>query len=50
MEQNESKERMFVYKNGATYFSKRTERRILFIFTVVMLCWGIAEGMKEYLG
>jgi hypothetical protein len=49
MEEKETKQ-AFVHENGATYFSKQTERKIFFVLTLVMLGWGIVEGMKKYLG
>ena len=30
----------FVHENGVTYFSKQTERRVLFVMTLAMLIWG----------
>ena len=33
------------HEKGVTYFSKRTERTIFFILTIVMLCWGLVEGV-----
>ncbi|SME87909.1 hypothetical protein [Desulfovibrio gilichinskyi] len=50
MESNEKKESLFVFENGTTYFSKRTERRILFIMTLIMLGWGMVEGLNRFLG
>ena len=29
------------HSNGITYFSKKTERTIFFILTILMLLWGI---------
>ncbi len=36
-------EKAFVTKNGVTYFSRKTERSVLFIMTLGMLIWGIIE-------
>ncbi len=33
--------RLFVRENGKLYFSKKTERKIFFILTLFMLCFGI---------
>ncbi|WP_419786843.1 hypothetical protein [Pseudodesulfovibrio sp.] len=43
MNGSENRERAFVHKNGVTYFSKKTERRILFLLTMAMLVWGVVE-------
>jgi hypothetical protein len=50
MQNQEKGNQLFVHENGATYFSKKTERRILFFLTLAMLGWGIVEGVKGYLG
>jgi len=31
----------FLHENGVTWFDKKTERRIFFILTMLMLAWGI---------
>ncbi|MGE4291841.1 MAG: hypothetical protein AB7E32_06480 [Desulfovibrio sp.] len=36
----------FRYENGRLYFSKQTERSIFFVLTVVMLIWGVIEGVS----
>lgn len=38
----------FFHENGVTYFTKKTERRILFVMTMAMLVWGVIEYTKEY--
>ena len=43
----EKKEREFKHENGVTYFTKRIERRVLFILTVGMLLWGIVEYARD---
>lgn len=43
MERKENKQKRFVHEAGVTYFSKRTERRVLFLLTLVMLTWGIVD-------
>ncbi len=47
MNANESQERAFVHKKGVTYFTKQTERRVLFIMTLAMLLWGIVDYAKD---
>lgn len=44
---NETKDHKFIHKNGVTYFSKQTERRVLFVMTLAMLTWGIVEYTKD---
>jgi len=31
----------FLHEKGVTWFDKKTERRIFFILTMIMLAWGI---------
>ncbi|MEZ7197845.1 hypothetical protein [Pseudodesulfovibrio karagichevae] len=38
----------FVHENGVTYFSKRTERRILFVLTMAMMLWGVVECTRGF--
>ena len=47
MQKQDKRERGFVHKNGVTYFSKQTERKILFVLTILMLAWGIFECTKD---
>ena len=47
MHSQDKQERGFVHKNGVTYFSRRTERKILFVLTILMLAWGIFECTKD---
>ncbi|WP_432736135.1 hypothetical protein [Maridesulfovibrio sp. FT414] len=49
MNTDEKDEKKFVHENGTTYFSKKTERQILFVLTSGMLLWGIVEGITGYL-
>ena len=35
------KKKVFFYSKGVTYFSKKTERNLFFILTIIMLIWGI---------
>jgi hypothetical protein len=37
------KEKTFHQEKGITYFSKRTERTLFFVLTLLMLAWGILE-------
>jgi hypothetical protein len=41
--EKEDKEKTWHHKKGITYFSKKTERTLFFVFTLVMLVWGILE-------
>ncbi|WP_187170597.1 hypothetical protein [Salidesulfovibrio onnuriiensis] len=47
MQGTENRQQTFLNKNGVTYFTKRTERRILFVLTLAMLAWGAAEFMHK---
>jgi hypothetical protein len=47
MQEQDKQEREFVHKNGVTYFSKQTERRILFVLTMAMLIWGLFECTRD---
>ena len=46
-ETTETKEKLFRHESGKTYFSKTTERRIFFVLTLIMLGWGVVEGLKD---
>ena len=47
--QNETEpRRQVMHKNGVTYFTKRAERRVLFLMTLAMLAWGVFELSKDY--
>ena len=35
------KKKAFFYSKGVTYFTKKTERTLFFILTLIMLIWGI---------
>ncbi|WP_319759696.1 hypothetical protein [Maridesulfovibrio sp.] len=50
MKSNKNNKQLFVYENGTTYFSKQTERRVLFILTLIMLVWGMVEGFSRFIG
>lgn len=43
----EEKKAVF-HSKGITYFSKKTERAIFFIMTVLMLVWGIVEKISLF--
>ena len=47
MNARENKERAFMHKAGVTYFTKRTERRVLFLMTIAMLLWGVVEYAQD---
>jgi len=40
MKSTHKRARWFVYEDGRLYFSTRTERRVLFVLTLVMLAAG----------
>ena len=42
-ELNEDKpgKKVFFYSKGVTFFTKKTERTLFFILTLIMLIWGI---------
>jgi len=48
MTQEKKPEKIFVHEKGVTYFSKQTERRVLFVMTMVMLVWGVVEYSKDF--
>ncbi|WP_203529537.1 hypothetical protein [Pseudodesulfovibrio sp. JC047] len=48
MTQEKTREKRFVHEKGVTYFSKQTERRVLFVFTMVMLLWGVIEYSRDF--
>lgn len=33
--------KVFCYAKGVTFFTKKTERNLFFILTLIMLLWGI---------
>jgi hypothetical protein len=41
--QEGEKDRSFHQEKGITYFSRKTERTLFFVLTLVMLAWGILE-------
>ncbi len=43
MNTKEERGKTFFHKCGITYFSKKTERNLLFFMTLTMLLWGIVE-------
>ncbi|MBW2010161.1 MAG: hypothetical protein JRG68_02075 [Deltaproteobacteria bacterium] len=43
----EQKKAVF-HSKGITYFSKKTERTIFFIMTLLMLVWGIVEKISFF--
>jgi hypothetical protein len=36
-----AQEKILRPKNGKLYFSKKTERKVFFVLTLIMLLWGI---------
>ena len=47
MTQEKKRKKFFVHEKGVTYFTKQTERRVLFIMTMVMLIWGVVEYSRD---
>jgi hypothetical protein len=47
MQEQDKRNHGFVHKNGVTYFSKQTERRVLFVLTMAMLAWGLFECTRD---
>lgn len=45
--ENETR-REIMHENGVTYFTKRAERRVLFLMTIAMLVWGVFELTKDF--
>lgn len=43
---DEEKEKVFHQDKGITYFSRKTERTLFFVLTLVMLAWGILEMLS----
>ena len=36
-----AQEKILLHKNGKLYFSKKTERKVFFVLTLIMLLWGV---------
>nr|WP_287410658.1 hypothetical protein [Pseudodesulfovibrio sp.] len=47
MTQEKKRKKFFVHEKGVTYFTKQTERRVLFVMTMVMLIWGVVEYSRD---
>ena len=43
MENKKDDKQAFMHKSGVTYFSKKTEQRVLFFMTLAMLTWGVVD-------
>ena len=41
LNEGKNKKKAFFYSNGVTFFTKKTERTLFFILTIIMLIWGI---------
>ena len=41
LNEDRKQNKRWFHLNGITYFSKKTERTIFFILTILMLLWGI---------
>ena len=36
-----AQKKILLHENGKIYFSKKTERKVFFVLTLIMLLWGI---------
>ena len=43
----QDKKKIFHTEAGVTYFSKRTERILFFILTLIMLGWGVFDKVQN---
>jgi len=41
LNEDNGKKKAFFYSKGVTHFTKKTERTLFFILTIIMLIWGI---------
>jgi len=41
LNEDNGKKKAFFYSKGVTFFTKKTERTLFFILTIIMLIWGI---------
>ena len=41
LDEDKGRKKAFFYSKGVTYFTKRTERTLFFILTIMMLIWGL---------
>ena len=41
LNEDNDKKKAFFYSKGVTFFTKKTERSLFFILTLIMLIWGI---------
>ena len=41
--EKEDKEKTWRHEKGVTYFSRKAERTLFFVLTLVMLAWGLVE-------
>ena len=41
LNKNKNRKKAFFYAKGVTHFTKKTERTLFFILTIIMLIWGI---------
>jgi len=48
LQRKPDKERMRFYRNGKLYYSKKTERNVFFVMTLVMLVLGILAKMDFF--
>ncbi len=47
MNTKKKNQKAFQHKCGITYFTKKTERNLLFFMTLAMLLWGIVEKVIQ---
>ena len=41
LDEDKSRKKAFFYSKGVTFFTKKTERTLFFVLTIIMLIWGI---------
>ena len=41
LKDDKNRKKAFFYSKGVTYFTKKTERTLFFVLTLIMLIWGI---------
>ncbi|MBW2047891.1 MAG: hypothetical protein JRJ09_05100 [Deltaproteobacteria bacterium] len=41
LDEAKGRKKAFFYSKGVTYFTRKTERTLFFILTIIMLIWGL---------
>ena len=41
LDEDKGRKKAFFYSKGVTYFTKKTERTLFFILTIMMLIWAL---------